>query len=485
MPTTCDRHPTQPAWWHCPRCHKYLCPQCIARRTGGHFQEQTYYFCPKCNIEVNTQELSQVITPFWARLHKFFVYPVASVQSAVLILVLSLLSAFFSQPGLISLVIQFVLWSMMVKYSFESLKSTAEGRFLPPPLSGKVLGEDYDIVLKQIALYLSLFLIFIFFVVKTGLPGMVLFGIVCAIALPAMITILIINNDLGQALNPVMVVGLIFRIGWSYFLLLFFLLLLSSAPAALGYAIIRHLPESLQLFMITAAKNYYTLITYHMMGYVILQYHNRVGYPVELDTILASMYPAGLSASQNNESTPQKTRHDDLLNEIGLLVQEGDLDKAIEQIEQQVNIEEIDDLELSDRYVGLLTMRKQKQKLLDYAPRHLEMLVKAGSKSKSIKLYIDCLRMEKTFAPKALILFKIASWLSTSQKHKEAIFALNTLIKTYPEDTLVPKAYYRAAQIFNEQLKNADQARKILNGLLRKFPDHEISAFAKNYLSGI
>jgi TolA-binding protein len=93
--------------------------------------------------------------------------------------------------------------------------------------------------------------------------------------------------------------------------------------------------------------------------------------------------------------------------------------------------------------------------------------------------------MNKTFAPKALILFKIASWLNESQKHKEAIFALNTLIKSYPEDTLVPKAYCRAAQIFNEQLKNTDQARKILNGLLHKFPDHEISAFAKNYLGGI
>jgi hypothetical protein len=126
-----------------------------------------------------------------------------------------------------------------------------------------------------------------------------------------MLIILIINDNLGQALNPVMVVGLIFRIGWSYFLLLFFLLLLSGAPAALGYAIIQHLPETLQLFMITAAKNYYTLITYNMMGYVILQYHNRVDYPVELDTILASMYPVELPASQNNESTPQKARHDD------------------------------------------------------------------------------------------------------------------------------------------------------------------------------
>ncbi len=485
MPVTCDRHPTQPAWWHCPRCNKYLCPQCISRRTGGHFQQETYYFCPKCNIEVKTQDLSQVITPFWARLHKFFVYPLSSVQSAGLILVLSLLSTFFAQFGFFSFFFQFVLWSVMVKYSFESLKSTAEGGFQPPPLSGKVLAENYGIVFKQIALYFSLFLIFLIFVVKAGPVVMLLFALFCGIALPSMLIILIINENLGQALNPVMVIGLILRIGWSYFLLLFFLLLLSGAPAAIGYTIIQHLPEKLQLFMITTANNYYTLITYHMMGYVILQYQNRLDYPVELETILASMYPAGFPSSQNSENTDKKPQHEELLNEISMLVQEGDLDKAIIQIEQQVKIEEIDDLELSERYIGLLQMQKQQRKLLAYASHHLELLVKSGSKSKAIELYIQCLRIDKKFTPQALILFKTASWLNESDKNKEAIFALNSLIKSYPKDALVPKAYYRAAQIFHERLKNVEQAKKILNGLVHKFPDHEITTFAKNYLNSL
>jgi TolA-binding protein len=48
---------------------------------------------------------------------------------------------------------------------------------------------------------------------------------------------------------------------------------------------------------------------------------------------------------------------------------------------------------------------------------------------------------------------------------------------------LVPKAYYRAAQIFSERIKNLEQAKKILKELLQKFPDHEISSFAKAYLS--
>lgn len=485
MPATCDRHPTQPAWWHCPRCHKHLCPHCISRRAGGQFQQDTYYFCPKCNIEVNTLELSQVITPYWARLHKFFVYPLSSVQSAGLIVALSLLSIFFSRFGFFSFFFQFIFWSVMVKYSFESLKSTAEGRFQPPPLSNKVLVEDYGIVFKQIGLYFSLLLIFLLFVVKAGPVAIVLYALFCGMALPSMLIILIINDDLGQALNPVLVVGFILRIGWSYFLLLFFLLLLSGAPTAIGYSIIQHLPENLQLFLITVANNYYTLITYHMMGYVILQYHDRLYYPVELETILASMYPAGLPASQDSARSEKSTQHDELLNGISALIQEGDLDSAINQIEQQVQIDAIDNLELSERYVGLLKMQKRHRKLLAYASHHLELLVKAGSKSKAIDLYMDCLRMDKTFTPHALTLFKTASWLNETNKNKEAIFALNSLIKRYPKDILVPKAYYRAAQIFHERLQNAEQAKKILNGLVRKFPDHEMASFAKNYLRSL
>ncbi len=485
MPVTCDRHPTQPAWWNCPRCYKNLCPQCISKRTAGHFQERTLYFCPKCNVEASTLDLSQVIPPFWTRLHRFFVYPFSSVQSIGMILVLSILSAFIAQAGLLFIMLQFVLWSVMVKYSFESLRSTAEGQLTPPPLSEKVLVENFGIVFKQIALYLALFLILIFLVAPAGPVFVFLYLLFCGLALPAMLTILIINDSLAQALNPVVVIGVIFRIGWSYLLLLFFLLLLLGAPTALYFAVIQHFPDKVQLFMHTIASNYYTLISYHMVGYVILQYHHRVGYPVELETILATMSPAGAAIAQVADSGAAKNPHQELIDEVGLSVQEGNLEKAIALIEQRVEVQEIEDLALSERYAGLLKMQKQEDKLLNFAPHHLELAVKAGSKKEAVELYLHCLRIDRTFSAKAVILFKIASWLNESEKSKEAIYALNTLIKQYPQDAMVPKAYYRAAQIFHERLKNVGQSKKILNGLIRKFPDHEIAGFAKTYLKGL
>jgi tetratricopeptide (TPR) repeat protein len=484
MPVTCDRHPTQAAWWHCPKCHKSLCPQCISKRQGGHLQERTYYFCSKCNVEVKDHDLSQVIPPFWTRLHKFFLYPLSSVQSIGLIVALSVLSTFFSNPGLFTLIFQFVVWSLMVKYSFECLKYSAEGRFQPPPLSGKVLFENFSIVFKQIALFFALFLFFTFFVVKGGPVFMGLFVLFCAIGLPAMLIILIMNESVLQALNPVMVLGMISRIGGMYFLLLFFLLLLTGAPAALGYAVIRHLPDGMQTFLVVLAENYYTIITYHMMGYVILQYHHRLDYPVDLETILASMYPT-LSSRNPDPGSAEKSQHGDLLNDIGLLIQDGELDKAIDEIERRVNLEEIEDLELSRRYFGLLKTRNHQAKLMMFAPHYLRMLAKSNAKSDAVESYLECLRRDKTFALESVVQFKIASWLTEKGKHKEAILALNCLIRKNPEDALVPKAYYRAAQIFRERLGDVEKAKKILQKMIAKYPDLEITAFAKNYLGNL
>lgn len=51
------------------------------------------------------------------------------------------------------------------------------------------------------------------------------------------------------------------------------------------------------------------------------------------------------------------------------------------------------------------------------------------------------------------------------------------------DDSLVPKAYFRIAQIFHDRLMNKDQAQKVLGLLLKKFPDHEIVPQAESFLA--
>ena len=53
MKQGCHYHPSQPAYWNCPRCNQNLCVSCISVRDAGFYGgNQKLYFCPKCNLEM-------------------------------------------------------------------------------------------------------------------------------------------------------------------------------------------------------------------------------------------------------------------------------------------------------------------------------------------------------------------------------------------------------------------------------------------------
>jgi len=50
---------------------------------------------------------------------------------------------------------------------------------------------------------------------------------------------------------------------------------------------------------------------------------------------------------------------------------------------------------------------------------------------------------------------------------------------------MIPIVYFRAAEIFNETLGQKAKANNLLKGVIKKYPEHDIIPFVKNYLKGI
>jgi TolA-binding protein len=48
---------------------------------------------------------------------------------------------------------------------------------------------------------------------------------------------------------------------------------------------------------------------------------------------------------------------------------------------------------------------------------------------------------------------------------------------------MVPKAYFRIAQLFHDGLMKTDKAKKILSALQMKYPGHEIMPHVENFLA--
>ncbi|MFH2047172.1 MAG: tetratricopeptide repeat protein [Pseudomonadota bacterium] len=478
MKQSCDYHPTMTAHWFCPKCSANLCPECVIKRDkGGYLQGESLYFCPKCNIQVQWCGVANIIDPFWKRLSKIFAYPFSSFHPIVLIISLSLLSSFFSGPGLLSLLVRGALFLVVLKYSYEALKATASGDLRPPKISSNTISDDFNQVLKQYVLYFLIFLAFGLISAALGLLMGVFFILFAAFFIPAMIILLVTTSSLLHALNPNIFVRLTYRIGWGYLLMYLFLFLLAGAPAFAEQYIDKLLPTGLHFLLVTIAQSYYTIISYHLMGYVILQYHDEVGYEIEHD--------AFKDQSLDKTEPVQIDPGAHILKEINPLIQDGKYDDAIEVIEDMTHGAEITSLELSNRYYSLLKMTNKTNHMLEYGINHLELIIKAKQKNKALEIYSECIKTDPEFVPSAVSLFKIAEWLNETGKFQEAVKTFNRLIKEYPENPLVPKAYFRAAQLFNDRMMNPEKAKKILNGLIKKYPEHEIVPQIENYITSI
>lgn len=478
MKQSCDYHPTRTAHWYCPKCDANLCPDCVvAREKGDHFKGELLYFCPKCNLSVEWCGVENIIDPFWKHLPKIFAYPFSSLHPIALIISLSILISLFMGPGLFNLLIRGVIFLIVLKYSFETLKSTASGDLRPPKINSKTLSDDIDLVVKQYVLYYVIFMVAGWIYVSVSPFLSATFRLVALFFAPSMVILLVTTNRLFHALNPLLFFSITYRIGWGYVVMYLFLLLLGGAPSVAAHFIFKLLPQSLHAFLISMATSYYTIISYHLMGYVILQYHEDIGYKIEPEDFKEQ-------ASDNTESV-QTDSGAIILKEINPLIQEGKYDDAIAVIKQRTSTSGIENIELSERYYSLLKMTNQKLKMSDYGISHLDLVIKANQKMEAFDIYSECKKIDSRFLPTAISLFKIGNWLNETGKFKEAVRVFNRLIKAYPDNSLVPKSYFRAAQIFNDRMMNPEKAAKILKVLIKKYPGHEIVPQIENYLSSM
>jgi len=475
MKNFCDSHPTRKAHWHCSRCNAQFCPECVVQRESESYgHRKTLHFCARCNQEVDWVGVENLIEPFWNRMPRIFAYPV-SAASLILMAVLALATMFFSGPGLFSALMKGAMWLIVIKYSFESLKATASGNLKAPPVNSQTISNDFGQVFKQFGIYIAIIVAFLWISAKVGPLIGIAFLLAALFFVPSMIILLVTTGSLINALNPVMFVGLTFRIGWAYLLMYFFLFLLGSAPAYLFQFLIKFLPGELHLLLYGFAESFYTIVSYHLMGYVILQYHDRIGYQVNFEDF---------KDPNAEDYTPREIDPDEnVLREVVPLIQEGKLDQAIAMIQKMTLHQGIKGINLSERYYTLLKLQKRKKDLLEHAVNHLDKLTEQKQKNKALAVFSECRKMDPAFLPTADALFKLAGWFNESGKTQAAVSIYNLLVKSYPQHPSVPKAYFRIAQLFHDGLMKTDKAKKILSALQMKYPQHEIMPHVENFIA--
>lgn len=485
--TFCKHHPTKPALWYCGSCNAYYCPECITERSldGGYNKKGVIHVCPKCSSLPERLAAQNIVEPFWNRLPKFFTYPLTP-ATLIFMLVLSVLMTLFSAPGLLSAFFQMLLFGILLKFCFAALKQTAKGSMSPPPIDEHTITDDFTIVAKYWALGflfflvgLACFLITMRLSLTMGTAVSMIIFFACIIGLllllPAVIIVLATNESLLDAVNPMITVRMAVRIGSSYFLMYFFLAILYAAPGVVGYFAQPHLPQILWAFLFSFANCYYSIVAHHLMGYVILQHHEDIGYEVEFED-------KKLSGSRHDSHAAKKDHG--LLSKVNVLIKEGKHSDAITLIETEAG-ENITDLGLAERFYNLLKIEQKISGMLWHAKRYLDLLIKAGKIDSARMVYLECVAADPSFSPAASALFKVASSMSDAGNYHAALETYNRFIRTSPDDPMVPKAYLLAATVFNEKMLSPEKAVKTLKRLIHTFPDSEITPYAQKYLRQI
>jgi tetratricopeptide (TPR) repeat protein len=169
---------------------------------------------------------------------------------------------------------------------------------------------------------------------------------------------------------------------------------------------------------------------------------------------------------------------------IDALVKEGKVDDALTIMEsERDNISS--DINLSERYYNILKLKENTAGMLEHGRTYLDLLAKGRSKERLCEVYAECVSRSSDFSTTYPAAFKIAGAMIEARNPQGAADVYLGFIKNNPDDPMIPKAAFQAANIFNERLLNPRKAVEILEDIINRYPDHDVTTFARQYLGQI
>ena len=472
---SCKYHQSTPARWRCPACQLDLCPQCVKKDQAG----PQNWRCFSCGGEVDSLGVGNTIPPFWERIPKFFIYP-ARVDALMYLGMLAIASVIIFVP-LIGILLYLALSYAILKYAFLILNHTARGNLGPPQILSDNYREYKWLPFKQSVVFLLIAL------VVTGVafvtPALAFIAVLFLMfAMPASTMSLAINRSIGDALNPLTLATVMKRIGWPYLILYVFLLLLAARSSATQLFLAAVAPGWLLIQLTTFVSAYFTVIMFHMMGYVVYQYHEELGFEdvrefAELDSVKRGSRTSASVVTSSLAAEPV----DPFEVELNVLINEGKIDEAKQRMRRRME-GPAGTLADREKYHKLLQLARDATESSAHGLEYIRALIHTGDGTKAVQVYEDCVSLDSAFQiPDGRQSFRLAERAHAMSRNDTALRLLNRFAKRFANHELTADAFLLAAKLLCEHKGQDQQALTILDGLLRQFPGHKLSGEIEEY----
>lgn len=404
---------------------------------------------------------AKAVAPFWTRIPSFFAYPFY--PSALTLMVITIILAFgIWQLGLIIGLIGFLfLAAVFIKYCIECLDHAADGELKPPPLSSETLTEGLGVAVKFIGVMVMYQVVGGIFYRLFGEVGSIVGSLLLLALQNASIMVLGATRSFTDAINPIFLIAFIHRIGWSYLLLYVFQLLFGISVVTVIVLLAPVVGPIAAVPLIIFAVLYFWILTYALMGYVMYQRHEALGYDVGGD--------------DEDEGGPN-------LRAFERFMADGNPEAAREELRDQLR-QHPEDLELHRRYHRAAKLTDAPDKLCGHGLEFIELLMRQNKIKEATDIYLDCVAAKPDFRPdRPEVYLPMVKLLQETGRGKQAVQLANGFHKRFPGNALVVPPYFTTAQIFHDRLGRDDQAAKVLQFIKTNYPNHEMATEVDYFL---
>jgi hypothetical protein len=473
----CDYFPQLPARWHCPKCLRNFSASCIKNK-DYQWANQKEQRCPICLDAVESLGIANSITPFWQQLPKFFNYPNKD-DAFVYLLTLSLINILPSFTVgslriLLMVIITAITYYILLMYAFKCLNHTATGHLKLPNVSVEYSVLKPILIFKQIQVY-GLFYLLVILAQMVGNITTIITVLFTLIAIPASTMLLSIHGLYFSAINPINVLSLIKIIGKPYFIFYSILLLVYATQEGLKILSSIYVFDFILLPILFFIQGYFIIAIFAMMGYVLYQYHE----------------PLGLKGIKEFEEIDLQSirgiSEDFFTNEINILIKENLQEIAIKRLKKKVY--DSQNIEYYKKLLPLLKGPDNKADLLKYGMEAIELIQRKPKHSdvKSLQdilaIYKECLIIDNSFYyPNEVLLFNLGKLAYSNSNYELSFKILSQFQQKFPESNSIVESHFLLAKILIDFKQNDMQAKKILESLIKKYPESSFIPEINQYL---
>jgi hypothetical protein len=404
--------------------------------------------------------------PFWERLRAILAYPLQT-EALLTISLLAGLRLFSILPG-VGWILNLLITVAILRYAAEVLVVSANGSTDAP--SGYSTPDEVGWVVLKVQILLAVMAVVLGMVgVAVGLGwAALLIPVAIGLGTPAALMYAAIDEDALGAINPAMWLQTFLRIGWPYLGAALLCVVIMYSEANAKSFTVPFLPMPLAIVVHYFISHYATVVTFHLLGYLVYQYRNELGFEV-------AAKPKPLARARDRDQS--------VLDESEALAANGNTQGAASVLGEHIAERGGTDA-VHGRYRKLLTLHNDAAALEKHSREYLNVLIAHERWPRALEFWTECRNTQPGLWPsdpsQVLELIEKANELG---KPELAMKFANGFSRQYPTHGTVPAVHLAVAKVLALFMNKREEARKLLEDTRAAYPRSKTVPAIDEYLA--